>query len=178
MARPVQLAHSEAATYQLFVIPTWDYFPLRSSTNGAVIHPWTDIYEHSVTPVVSVPLVWSNDSAELFYALLAEGPGNSRLYLDVLGTLSLWAAFGGAIVAAIRWFRSGRSPRRMTLVFAGFLTLYVTVVGNLFESGENMRFREGSNHSASSCWRWGWIVESGVSGGGRRTGGTTATTVP
>jgi hypothetical protein len=75
------------------------------------------------------------------YDVVMPRPSYLGTPIDVVGVAATALTLAAAAVSVVRWWRDGSSPARAGLVLAGGLVLFVMVAGNLFEVGENQRFR-------------------------------------
>ncbi len=64
-----------------------------------------------------------------------------RFHVSITIVVTTLLSIAGVIVALVQWRKRGITPARAALLVGGWTILFVTLSGNLFEHGENNRFR-------------------------------------
>lgn len=134
LERPDVYGHSVARAWSKFVMAPSIILFLR--TNRERLDGWADLW---LTGLYGFTLSPSSADGRLVRPEL-------RYELRSWGVVFLLLAAGSVVVAGLRGLREWRRPggdaaRGALLLFASGTTLYVAIVGNALELGENNRFR-------------------------------------
>ncbi len=121
-------ARSVGAAWEIYARPSWDFEFVRR--NVAAARPLIAVYSLGL---LGPPAPRG--------AIAPEGRMRCRRALRVLLAMAAACAIVGAGVLCLRGGARRRAALGTTLAFMVFTVLYVAVVGNAFERGENNRFR-------------------------------------
>jgi hypothetical protein len=129
---PAAAARAQVAAWQISFMPSEDYQYL--APNRPDLELYDDLYRSIVLLTVPVPpLVDLPTDLGGVYA--------SPVPLSLTVLLALAAVVISTVQALRRWRRSSADAAIVATVYIGLTTLFVFVVGNGFEIGENNRFR-------------------------------------
>lgn len=131
-AEPGSALRASAASWQLSFMPTEDYQYL--APNRPSIERYDDLYRRLVLLTVPLPpLVHLPTDLGGAYA--------DPVPFSVTALLALLAVASECVRSIRRWRRSGADAAAAVALYIGLTTLFVLVVGNATEIGENNRFR-------------------------------------
>ena len=134
-AEPRRTAKTVIGSFEVWAGPSTFYpgiTPNRLEVEGLeAAYRRTVLLSLPWTPPVAAPLAWP---------AAAQAP-DRRLHISLTIVAATLVVVGAAAAALIRWRRAGMGPARAAVVLGGGTILFVTLAGNLFEHGENNRFR-------------------------------------
>ena len=64
-----------------------------------------------------------------------------RFHISLTIVLATFLSIAGGVVVLVQWKKRGMTPARAAMLMGAWTILFVTLSGNLFEHGENNRFR-------------------------------------
>lgn len=134
-AEPVWVAKGVFSSFELWPMPSTLYFDVRPARRE--VSGLDTFYRRTV--LLDVP--WTPPIRIVNADFVALQAPDHRFHISLTIVFTTLLSIAGAFVVLAQWRRRGMTPARAAMLVGGWTILFVTLSGNLFEHGENNRFR-------------------------------------